>query len=82
MMHHGQRGQVLEHLRTHGSITALEAQQAYGIMRLASRVNELRSDGVPIERSIEHGRNRFGEYTRYARYRLAAITGDQPGERH
>ena len=39
---------ILRHLEDYGSITSLEAMSEYGIMRLASRVNDLRRLGYPI----------------------------------
>lgn len=38
----GQKERILQHLTDFGSITSAEAMQDYGIMRLASRVDELR----------------------------------------
>lgn len=34
---------ILRHLKDYGSITSLEAVNEYGIMRLASRINDLRA---------------------------------------
>lgn len=48
----------------------MEAMSEYGIMRLASRVSDLKRLGVPIISETVTGRNRYGEVTRYARYRL------------
>lgn len=39
---------ILRHLKDFGSITSQEATQEYGIMRLASRINDLRAQGVAI----------------------------------
>ena len=61
---------VLRHLKDYGSITQGEALTDYGIMRLASRVNDLRKDGHHIITEVEHGKNRYSEPTRYARYRM------------
>lgn len=44
--------------------------QEYGIMRLASRINNLRAQGMVIVSEIEVGKNRYGETTHYAVYRL------------
>lgn len=44
----------------------------YGIMRLASRIDELRKAGHPIVTDTEEALNRYGEKTRFARYRMAA----------
>lgn len=62
---------VLKHIRLFGSITALEAQKAYGIMRLASRISDLKKAGYDIRSVTETGRNRYGEPTSYSRYSLA-----------
>lgn len=61
---------ILHHLEACGSITAMEAVGDYGIMRLASRINELKQDGVPIQREMVTGRNRYGEAVTFARYSI------------
>lgn len=66
---------MLNHMREHGSITSLEAQTEYGIMRPASRISDLRSRGYDISREMVQGRNRYGEATRYARYTLGRNGG-------
>ena len=61
---------VLRHLKTYGSITPIEALREYGIMRLASRISDLKKDGIPITKSIKKHINQFGEPTHYAPYSL------------
>lgn len=39
---------VRKHLTEHGDITALEAVNMYGIMRLAARICDLRKEGLDI----------------------------------
>ena len=63
-----QNDRILRHLQEHGSITSLEALQEYGIMRLASRISDLKKSGVPIRREMVSGKNRYGESACYARY--------------
>jgi hypothetical protein len=65
-----QTEKILRHLRDRGSITALEAMEDYGIMRLASRVSDLKRSGHMIHREMIGGKNRYGEPTSYARYTL------------
>jgi len=65
-----QNDRIMQHLREHGSITQLEAMQEYGIYRLASRISDLRKDGVKIKRDMVKGKNRYGEATCFAEYRL------------
>lgn len=43
-----QNERIMRHLTDYGSITSMEAMTEYGIMRLASRISELRTAGVPI----------------------------------
>ena len=62
---------VLRHLKDHGSITSFEAFNEYGILRLASRINDLRAQGIAIVSETASGKNRYGETTHYSVYRLA-----------
>ena len=62
---------ILRHMKDYGSITSLEAVNEYGIMRLASRINDLRAEGVAIVSEMRTGKNRYGETTHFAVYRLA-----------
>ena len=62
---------ILRHLNDHGSITSLEAMSEYGIMRLASRINDLKGMGYPILSERVTGKNRYNETTSDSIYRLA-----------
>jgi hypothetical protein len=64
---------IIRHLNDHGSITSLEAMSEYGIMRLASRINDLKGMGYPILSERVNGKNRYNETTSYSIYRLADI---------
>lgn len=61
---------ILRHLRDYGSITSLEAMKEYGIMRLASRISDLKNDGYMFHTTVKTGKNRYGEPTHYNVYRL------------
>ena len=61
---------ILRHLKDYGSITPLEAMNEYGIMRLAARINDLRSQGIAIASEVKTGKNRYGEGTHFSVYRL------------
>ena len=67
-----QNERILSYIREFGSITQLEALQDLGVMRLASRISDLRSLGYPIVSDIETVRNRYGEKCHIKRYRLDA----------
>ena len=61
---------ILRHMEDCGSITSLEAMQEYGIMRLASRISDLKQLGHPICSEIKTGMNRYGEKTHYSVYHM------------
>ena len=65
-----QNQKVLEHMQKWGSITARDAYECYGIMRLGARIDNLRHMGHNITSTLEQGENRYGERIRYARYRM------------
>ena len=61
---------ILRHMKDYGSITSLEAVNEYGIMRLASRINDLKAQGIAIVSEVKTGKNRYGEDTHFAVYKL------------
>jgi hypothetical protein len=69
---------ILRHLKDYGTIDPMTALSEYGIMRLASRVSDLKKRGLFITREIKKGLNRYGEVVRYAEYKL--ISGGINGE--
>lgn len=61
---------VLRHMEDFGSITSLEAVNEYGIMRLASRIADLKGQGYDIVSERGSSKNRYGEQTSYSVYKL------------
>lgn len=61
---------ILRHLKDYGSISSLEAITEYGILRLASRISDLKGQGYTIISETKTGKNRYGENTRYSVYHL------------
>lgn len=61
---------IMRHLETGASITAWEAMRDYGIMRLASRISDLKRAWQPIRREMVHSKNRFGMPISFASYSL------------
>lgn len=59
---------VLNHLQSKGSITPMEAENEYGIMRLGARIYDLKKSGYNIITKMETVNNRFGKPTTFARY--------------
>ena len=66
-----QAERVLAYIEEFGSITQLEALKDLGVMRLASRISDLKKQGVPIKSDVETVTNRFGENCYIKRYSLA-----------
>lgn len=59
-----QKYQILNHLQSGKKITPLEALDQFGCMRLASRINELRDEGYPIETKMMSDKDkRWAEYS-------------------
>ena len=65
---------ILRHMKDYGSISSLEAMNEYGIMRLASRINDLKVQGIAIVSEVKTGKNRYGEDTHFAVYKLKEET--------
>lgn len=69
-----QAQRVLDYIEQFGSITQLDALRDLGVMRLASRISDLKKQGYPIKSEIEAVQNRFGESCYIKRYSLAVAT--------
>ena len=65
-----QKDRILDYIKRFGSITPMDAFNDLGITKLATRVSEMRDDGIQFTIIIERGKNRFGQPTHYARYSL------------
>ena len=65
-----QTDRIIRHLCDYGNITSLEAMQDYGIMRLASRIHDLRKAGFDIFGETVAAKNRYGEPTRFSKYSI------------
>lgn len=73
MQHHKttQNNRILDYIVEFGSITQIDALRDLGVMRLASRVSDLKRRGYPIISTTETVKNRYGEKCRIKRYSLA-----------
>lgn len=65
-----QAQRVLEYIKEFGSITQFEALRDLGVMRLASRISDLKGMGFAIESEIVTVKNRYGEKCHIKSYRL------------
>jgi hypothetical protein len=66
-----QNEEVLEYLKKHKAITQLEALRELGIMRLASRISDLRKEGEPISKRMIEVRARNGRKAYVAEYSMS-----------
>lgn len=66
---------VLNHLEKRGSITAHEALKMYGIMRLASRISDMRKEGYDIRTEMVERYNKYAEKVYVAKYTLGKRAG-------
>lgn len=73
-----QCSRILAYMEKHGSITQLEALMELGVMRLASRISNLRKSGYEIDCEWVEVQNRFGETCRVKKYSL--VGGDTNGK--
>lgn len=65
-----QNERILDYIAEFGSITQLEAIRDLGVMRLASRICDLRKKGYNIVGVRETVKNRYGENSPIKRYMM------------
>ena len=65
-----QKELILNYIIEFGSITPMEAYSDLGITKLATRISEMRKEGIEFKIDQGKGKNRYGKTTRYARYSL------------
>ena len=63
-----QNDRILSYIRMFGSINQIQALSDLGVMRLASRINDLKRMGFPIRKRMVSCKNRYGENVSYAEY--------------
>lgn len=72
-----QRDLILQYIKDFGSITPMEAYSDLGVTKLATRISEMRKDGMTFKIETVKGKNRYGKSTRYAKYSFSEIQGGQ-----
>lgn len=65
-----QNDKILRYLTEQGGITPLEALDKFGVMRLASRISELKQMGHAIKTELVKAKNRSGDTVIFAKYIL------------
>lgn len=68
-----QTERILKYIADFGSITSLQAMQDLGVMRLASRITDLKQAGYEIDSEYVHSKNRYGEPMKYKRYYMKGV---------
>lgn len=68
-----QNERILSYIEEHGSITQLEAINDLGVMRLASRISDLKRKGYNIISENVTVKNRFDEKCRVKRYSIGGV---------
>ncbi len=65
-----QNQRILDYMSENGSITQIQALSELGVMRLASRVSDLKKQGYPITSDVVPVKNRYDETCYIKRYSL------------
>lgn len=67
-----QNRRIIEYMTEEGGITQLEALRELGVMRLASRIADLKKQGYDIRSERQEVKNRYGESCFIKRYSLGS----------
>ena len=63
-----QRDAILQYIKDFGSITPMQAFADLGITKLATRISEMRKDGLDFKIEMVGTKNRYGKTVNFARY--------------
>ena len=62
---------IVQFMKDFGEIDTLIAMREVGVLRLASRISELKKNGYKINKRMVNGKNRYGEKVSWVSYSLA-----------
>ena len=68
-----QREAIIEYITEFGSITPMQAFADLGITKLATRISEMRKDGMRFNIEMVSTKNRYGKTVHYAKYSFAEV---------
>ena len=68
-----QANAILKHLQDGNGITPMDALNLCGCFRLSARIADLKKMGYLFSVEMKKGKNRYGEPTHYAEYRLIEV---------
>lgn len=63
-----QREAIIKYITEFGSITPMEAFADLGITKLATRISEMRKDGMIFKIETVKSKNRYGKTVHFAKY--------------
>ena len=63
-----QRDAIIEYITEFGSITPMQAFADLGITKLATRISEMRKDGMDFKIEMVSTKNRYGKSVSFAKY--------------
>ena len=63
-----QKQAILKYINDFGSITPMEAFSELGITKLATRISEMRKEGMEFHIEQVDAKNKYGKAVRYAKY--------------
>ena len=66
-----QREAIIEYITEFGSITPMQAYSDLGITKLATRISEMRKDGMKFKIDTVLIKNRYGKTVTFAKYSFA-----------
>ena len=66
-----QHDRIRQYIDDFGSITPMQAFYDLGITKLSTRINEMIRRGYEVKKEIILSANRYGEPTRYMKYKRA-----------
>ena len=66
-----QREAIVKYITEFGSITPMQAFADLGITKLATRISEMRKDGMKFKIETVSIKNRYGKSISYAKYSFA-----------
>ena len=61
---------IIAYIKEFGSISPMEAFRDLGVTELATRVSEMKAEGIEFDQKYEKAKNRYGEDVHYMRYFL------------
>ena len=69
-----QRDAIIKYITEFGSITPMQAFADLGITKLATRISEMRKDGMKFNIEMISTKNRYGKAVNFAKYSFYEVS--------